>query len=103
MKENTDYILTSKGNKILIETLLKDSRSSFGEAFTQARKRAGLSQVELARLAGVDRSNLTRFENGKYNPSLEIMVKIAGAMGKRMVISLEDEKCDKTEPSPNVT
>ena len=35
--------------------------------------------------------NITRFESGSYNPSLDFMVKIAAAMGKRVQITLVDE------------
>ena len=34
--------------------------------------------------------NITRFESGNYNPSLEFLVKIAGAMGKKVKVTLED-------------
>lgn len=47
--------------------------------------------MELGRKAGISQPNITRFESGSYNPSLDFMVKIAAAMGKRVQITLVDE------------
>ena len=48
----------------------------------------GMTQAELARRAGVPRSNITRFECGSYNPSLELLVRIAAAMGMTLQMQL---------------
>ena len=47
-----------------------------------------MTQAELARRAGVPRTNITRFEGGSYNPSLEMMVRIAAALGMKLQIEL---------------
>ena len=44
----------------------------------QLRKEAGLRQEDLARLAGVSRQTIIAIENDKYDPSLELAMKIAG-------------------------
>ncbi len=59
--------------------------------FKQNRKLNGMTQTELGRKAGISQPNITRFESGSYNPSLDFMVKIAAAMGKRVQITLVDE------------
>lgn len=38
----------------------------------------------MARRAGVPRTDITRFEGGTYNPSLEMMVRIAAALGMEL-------------------
>ena len=43
----------------------------------QLRKEAGLRQEDLARLAGVSRQTIIAIENDKYDPSLELAMKIA--------------------------
>ena len=48
----------------------------------------GLTQAELAKKAGVPRSNITRFESGNYNPSLELLVRIAAALGMTLQMRL---------------
>ncbi len=44
---------------------------------TTYRKEQGLSQTELARRIGVARQTINLIENDKYNPSLELCIKIA--------------------------
>ena len=41
------------------------------------RQRAGLKQSELAELVGARRETIVHLENGKYNPSLKLAMKIA--------------------------
>lgn len=58
------------------------------EQYVRCRKIQGMTQAELARRAGVPRSNITRFESGSYNPSLELLVRIAAAMGMTLQMQL---------------
>ncbi len=58
------------------------------EQYVRCRKMQGMTQAELARRAGVPRSNITRFESGSYNPSLELLVRIAAAMGMTLQMQL---------------
>ncbi len=41
------------------------------------REERAISQASLARMVGVNRPNLNKFENGKQNVSLDYLVKIA--------------------------
>ncbi|MBP2623479.1 helix-turn-helix transcriptional regulator [Streptococcus oricebi] len=47
---------------------------------TQYRKGLGLSQLDLARQIGVSRQTINMIENHKYNPSLELCLKLAYAL-----------------------
>ena len=58
--------------------------------FRNYRKELGMTQSQLGQKAGVTQPNITRFESGNYNPSLEFMVRIAAAMGKKVKVVLED-------------
>ena len=88
MRNNMDYIYTSGDQKILIEMEQKSTRQSMVEQYVQCRKMQGLTQAELAKKAGVPRSNITRFESGSYNPSLELLVRIAAALGMTLQMRL---------------
>ncbi|MEM0138518.1 MAG: helix-turn-helix transcriptional regulator [Thermoplasmatales archaeon] len=55
------------------------------QSLVQARKNAGMSQQQLADLAGVDRSTYAHYERGK-RPTLGRAVRIAKALNK----SVED-------------
>ena len=50
------------------------------------RKEAGLRQEDLADILGVSRQTIIAIENDKYNPTLELAMKIAKQLGK----SVED-------------
>ena len=88
MRNKMDYIYTSGEQKILIEVEQRSTRKSVVEQYVQCRKMQGLTQAELAKNAGIPRSNITRFESGNYNPSLELLVRIAAALGMTLQMQL---------------
>lgn len=85
-----DYIIMENGEKILLEKQQKVTIQRTVDIYKQYRKELGLTQSELGKRAGISQPNITRFESGNYNPSLEFLVKIAGAMGKKVKVTLED-------------
>ena len=85
-----DYIIMENGEKILLETQQKVTIQRTVDIYKQYRKELGLTQSELGNRAGISQPNITRFESRNYNPSLEFLVKIAGAMGKKVKVTLED-------------
>ena len=52
------------------------------------REELSLSQQGLADLTGIDRSDISRIENGNANPSLKTMKRIASGLGKRLEIRI---------------
>jgi uncharacterized protein len=54
----------------------------------QARKRAGLSQVDLAARAGVTQSVISAYESGQRQPSLPTLARLVGAAGYELTLSL---------------
>lgn len=54
----------------------------------EARKSMEMTQEELAKLAGTTKSNISRFESGSYNPSLDFIIKIAKSLGKEVHIEI---------------
>ena len=53
-----------------------------------ARKEQNLTQSDLAKLMGTQKSNISRFESGNYNPSLDFIIKIAQCLGKELKIQI---------------
>ena len=88
MGNSMDYIYASGEQKIVIEVEQRDTRHSVIEQYVQCRKLQGMTQAELAKRAGIPRSNITRFESGNYNPSLEQLVRIAAALGMMLQVQL---------------
>ena len=53
------------------------------------RRELGLTQKQLAEKMGTAQANISRFENGNVNPSLEFSQKMAACMGMRVHITFE--------------
>src|SRR5579863_810044 len=60
-----------------------------GSAVRAARRRAGLSQVELARRAGTSQPSIARLERGLVSPTVVSLDRIARALGTELVIDFE--------------
>ena len=50
------------------------------------REAKGMTQQELADAAEIDRANLSKIENGRYNVSIDILGKILFALDARINI-----------------
>ena len=50
---------------------------TIGQRLARLRKAKKISQQELAQLVGVRRETIVHLENNRYNPSLEMALKIA--------------------------
>lgn len=90
-----DYILkVDKDLEIVIEKKQKDVRKDVISQYISCRKNLQMTQTDIANILGTKRPNITRFENGTYNPTLDFLVKVAESMGKELEIKL----VDKTTP-----
>lgn len=58
----------------------------------QLRKAAGLRQEDMAKELGVSRQTIIAIENDKYDPSLELAMKIARLLGLHVeeIFTLDD-------------
>lgn len=92
MKREMDYVYMNGDEPILIEAVQKEAKASIVEQYVRHRKEKKLTQEEVARRSGVSRPNIARFESGRYNPSLEMMVRMAAALDMRVRISLEEKE-----------
>ena len=53
-----------------------------------ARKEQNLTQAELAKRVGTQKSNISRLESGNYNPSLDFLIKVVHCLGKDLEIQI---------------
>lgn len=74
----------------MTEKELLAARQSIVQKLTQARLEKGLSQEQLAKRIGTQRSNICRIEKGTQNLSLDLMLKIAEALDKDVSVMLEE-------------
>lgn len=61
-------------------------------AAIESRKAAGLTQKQLAEKMGTAQANISRFENGNSNPSLDVLQKWLPVWAKRFTFHLSDRK-----------
>src|ERR1700676_4977660 len=62
-----------------------------GSAVRAARRRAGVSQVELAEKAGTSQPSIARLEKGLVSPTVITLDRIARALGTDLVIDFEPQ------------
>lgn len=68
---------------------LESPRLDIVRQLKEARKAEGMTQEELAEIVGTKKSNISRLESGRYNPSLDFLVKVAGGLGKKIQVSVK--------------
>lgn len=54
----------------------------------KARKEQNITQAELAKRVGTQKSNISRLESGNYNPSLDFLIRVSEALGKSLSVQL---------------
>lgn len=72
-------------------------RKSIVKQYVEYRKIRNFTQEDLANMMGVKRPNISRFETGQYNPTLDLMVKIAECLDLEIEISLVNKLGDGEE------
>lgn len=79
----------TKTDEKLLE-LQTELRTSLMEQFIAIRRDKGMTQTDVSEATGILRPNISRMENGKYNPTLDMIARIAYSLDKKIVISFED-------------
>lgn len=75
----------------IVPQLNKEIRTEFAKQMREIRLSQNLTQQVLADRVGTKKSNISRMESGRYNPSLDFMVRVADCMGKHISITLEEQ------------
>jgi len=70
--------------------LLRD-RQAIVSLLAAARIEKGISQQALAEMIGTKRSNICRLESGAQNITLDMLLKIANALGKDVSVLLQEK------------
>jgi transcriptional regulator with XRE-family HTH domain len=70
---NSDNQVTEKS----IENYLHESRLKMGQNIREVREKRGYSQDELAEIMEVNRSTISKIENGKFSFSIDYLSKFS--------------------------
>ena len=77
-----------KKNDVAVTPEQLSPRYEVVEQLKRARKEQNLTQEMLAERAGTKKSNISRFESGKYNPSLDFLIRVAECLNKSIQIKV---------------
>lgn len=69
-----------------------DIYEEISKEIVEVRKGNKLSQKELAQMTGLSQANVSRIEQGIVKPTIDSLLKIANATGKRLIIEFEDRE-----------
>ncbi len=75
---------------------IKELRKQIIDQIVVARTEKGITQSQLAETLGTHRSNISRLERGEHNPSLDMLLKIASALG--VDLNIQTNKTEKPLP-----
>jgi HTH-type transcriptional regulator/antitoxin HipB len=91
MKKFKDYLEAQKENQAFAkdyDLVLEETRiEMIGELIREARKEAGLSQEELAKLTHTKKSAISRIERHASDIKLSTLSAVSKALGKKLEIS----------------
>jgi ribosome-binding protein aMBF1 (putative translation factor) len=69
--------------------LKNEIQNEIGSIIKKARKKAGLSQDELAQKIKTSKSNISRMEHGKQNVTIAQLMRTANALNKKLVVEIQ--------------
>ena len=64
------------------------ARQEIASQLRQVRKEQGMTQERLAEKVGTRKSNISRLESGRYNPSLDFLEKVAVGLGREIEVKV---------------
>lgn len=91
--ENMDYFINdNNGNISFIEEEKNILKEKILMEYVSLRKAKKLSQEDIAILTGIARPNISRIEKGKYDPTLEVLTKLASALNMKLEIRFVEKE-----------
>ncbi|MBQ6844157.1 MAG: helix-turn-helix transcriptional regulator [Agathobacter sp.] len=85
-----DYSVNTGNEQVLIERNSKHITDDIVDQLVAYRKKMKMTQQDIADATGIKRANVTRIELKKNEASLDSLVRIAGSMGLKLNITLEE-------------
>ena len=61
------------------------------EQFIAKRKERGMTQSDVSTVTGIQRPNISRLESGYYNPTLDMLVRLADSIDCNVKITFVDK------------
>ena len=94
MKKTTitkDMVLRCAKNQPALVELQKQVREDAISQLVAMRKAKKMTQNDISIITGIQRPNISRLESGNYNPTVDMIVRIADSMGLKVKITITDK------------
>ena len=85
-----DYLVKTENEEMIIERNSKNMTDDIVDQLIAYRKKLKMTQQDIADATGIKRANVTRIELKKNEASLDSLVRIAGCMGLKLNLTLEE-------------
>lgn len=84
-------ILKDAKNAPALVELQKAVKDNVIEQFIAKRKERGMTQSDVSTVTGIQRPNISRLESGYYNPTLDMLVRLADSIDCNVKITFVDK------------
>ncbi len=86
-----DQMLKDAKNEPALVELQKQVREDAISQLVSKRKDKRMTQNDISLVTGIQRPNISRLESGNYNPTLDMLVRIADSMGLKVKITFSEK------------
>lgn len=86
-----DMILKDAKNEPALVELQTKVRGEVISQLVTKRKEKNMTQNDVSIITGIQRPNISRLEGGSYNPTIDMLVRIADSIGCDVKITLVDK------------
>lgn len=84
-------VLKDAKNAPALVELQKAVKDNVIEQFIAKRKERGMTQSDVSTVTGIQRPNVSRLESGYYNPTLDMLVRLADSIDCNVKITFVDK------------
>ena len=84
-------VLKDAKNAPALVELQKAVKDNVIEQFIAKRKERGMTQSDVSTVTGIQRPNISRLESGYYNPTLDMLVRLADSIDCTVKITFVDK------------
>ncbi|MBQ0027692.1 MAG: helix-turn-helix transcriptional regulator [Lachnospiraceae bacterium] len=85
-QEKLNYIVNENPDEFILKEEQERLKYVIMQEFVKLRKEKKVTQAELAKRTGIARPNIARMENGSYNPTIDMMARLAAGLDMHLDI-----------------
>ncbi len=86
-----DMILKDAKNEPKLVEMQKEVREDAIGQLVAKRKEKRMTQNDISVITGIQRPNISRLESGNYNPTVDMLVRVADSMGLKVKITFSEK------------